>query len=242
LPEWHELGYLEEPETGHAVDNSWCPETPGWDCADPHAIPTYPDGHVLMDKEEELLDNLEKCWDNYNQSEATIKAQIYTTVPDSILIEVCNLVTEKVVQDAMCAKHETKVLTIKVDMQCCMYELKCEDDTNVCTHLESLMKMHEQLAGMNTALTDEDLVMIILGSLPKWYHPLISVITMSTMHAKAKLEPDQVVGMLINEFKRLAIEERQLKASVNTLTAVKGHGKHQGHNNAFSTTKSDVEC
>jgi hypothetical protein len=60
-----------------------------------------------------------------------------------------------------------------------MYEMKCEDESNVRTHLETLMRTQEQLAGMNAALTDDDLVTVILGSLPKSYRPLINAIAMS---------------------------------------------------------------
>jgi hypothetical protein len=72
----------------------------------PPTIPTYPDGHTLTDKEEEQLDGLEKRWDDYNQREATIKAQVFTTIPDSVLVEIRNLATAKEVWDAVCAKHE----------------------------------------------------------------------------------------------------------------------------------------
>ena len=61
----------------------------------PPVIPTYPKGHTLTEEEEDKLDDLERRWDNYNQREATIMAQIFTTVPDSILIEVQNLATAK---------------------------------------------------------------------------------------------------------------------------------------------------
>ena len=87
----------------------------------PPLIPTYPNGHVLTDEEEEWLDDLEKCWDNYNKCEAAVMVQIYTTVSDSILIKVHNLVTVKELWEAVCAKHETKALTVKVDIRClCM--------------------------------------------------------------------------------------------------------------------------
>ena len=33
----------------------------------PPRIPTYPNDHILTDKEEEELDTVEKCWDDYNQ-------------------------------------------------------------------------------------------------------------------------------------------------------------------------------
>ena len=130
----------------------------------------------------------------------------------------------------MCAKHKTKALTIKIDMQCRMYEMKCMDEANVHMHLEDLMRMHEQLCGMDATLTDDDLVTIILGSLPKSYHLLINAITMSVAHAKTKLEPDQVIGTLVDEFECLAIEECQLKASENVLAIAKGH------------TRIDMEC
>jgi gag-polypeptide of LTR copia-type len=109
----------------------------------PPPIPTYPNSHVLTAEEEEALDELEKRWDDYKQREATIKAQIFTTIPDSLLIEIRNLKTAKETWDAVCAKHETRALTIKVDVRRQMYEMKCEEESNVHTHLESLMSMQE---------------------------------------------------------------------------------------------------
>jgi gag-polypeptide of LTR copia-type/Zinc knuckle len=208
----------------------------------PPPIPTYPDGHVLTAEEEEALDELEKRWDDYNQREAIIKAQIFTTIPDSLLIEIRNLKTAKETWDVVCAKHETRALTIKVDVRCRMYEMKCEDESNVRTHLESLMSMQEQLAGMNGAFTNDDLVTIILGLLPKSYRPLINAITMSAAHSKATLEPDQIVSTLVDKFERLAIKERQLKASENALAATKGRGKPQACSSTSGATKNDMEC
>ena len=118
-----------------------------------------------------------------------------------------------------------KALTVKVDMQRRMYEMRCEDKSNVHTHLETVMSTQKQLAGMNAALTDDDLVTIILSSLPKSYHSLINAITMSATHAKVQLEPDHVVGTLIDEFERLEIEDCQLKASENALTTTKARTK-----------------
>jgi len=60
-------------------------------------------------------------------------------------------------------------------------------------HLESLSKMQEQLTGMGAGLTDTDLNTIILGSLPKLYHPLINAMTMSAAHAKVSLEPAKII-------------------------------------------------
>ena len=68
---------------------------------------------MLTDEEEGQLDDLEKCWDNYNQREAMIMAQIFTMVPDSVLIEIWNLATAKEIWEAVCAKHEMKHSPLK---------------------------------------------------------------------------------------------------------------------------------
>lgn len=48
------------------------------------------------------------------------------------------------------------------------------------------------------------------------------------VHAKAKMELDQIIGMLINYVKQLAIEEHQLKASGNALISQSDYFNH-GH-------------
>ena len=157
-------------------------------------------------------------------------AQIFTMVPDSVLIEIQNLATAKEIWEVVCAKHEMKAFIVKVDMWCWMYEMRCKDELNVHTHFETLMSTQEQLAGMNATLTDNDLVTVILGSLHKSYHSLINAITMSATHAKVKLEPEHVVRMLVDEFKQLEIEDCQSKARKNALAATK------------ACTKVDIEC
>ena len=91
--------------------------------------------------------------------------------------------------------------------------MKCEDESQVRTHLESLMWMQEQLKGMAARLIATDLMMVILGFLPKLYCSLINAITMSAGHSKVDLEPDEVESLL-DEFKCLGSsregwEERQ---------------------------------
>jgi len=88
-----------------------------------------------------------------------------------LLIEVQKLKTSKEVWDALCAKNEKKALTVMVDICCRMYKMKCEDESQVCMHLETLTRIQEQLTGMGVGLPDTGLIMVILGSLPKLYQP-----------------------------------------------------------------------
>ena len=106
----------------------------------------------------------------------------------------------KEVWDALCAKHEKKALTVVVDICHRMYKMKCEDKSQVRTHLETLMRMQEQLSGMGAALPDTDLITVILGSLPKLYWLLINAISMSATHAKVSLVSEKVIKSLLDEF------------------------------------------
>ena len=67
----------------------------------PPAIPEYPDGHTLLTDEVDQLEKMEEKWDVYNQREATIKAQILTTIPETLAIEVQSLETGKEIWDVL---------------------------------------------------------------------------------------------------------------------------------------------
>src|SRR5882724_9793880 len=161
------------------------------------------------------------------------KGSNFLMVPELLLIELCKLKTAQEVWDAICAKHEGKALTVKVDLQCHIYAMKCEDESQVKMHLESLMQRQEQLIGMTVGLADADLIMVILGSLPKSYHPLINAITMSTTHTMVDLKPDNVIENLLDEFEHLAIKDSQLKASENALAVAGKNGKKGGRSHCI---------
>jgi len=74
-----------------------------------------------------------------------------------------------------------------------MYKQKCNDESQVQMHLESLLHIQEQLAGIGVGLTDLDLVMVILRPFPKSYCPLINAIRMSSAHAKVMLKLGKVI-------------------------------------------------
>ena len=208
----------------------------------PAPLPTLDVKKGISEEEEEAYEKAEKRWDDYQQREALIMAQIFTTVPEVLLIEIRRLSTAKQMWDAICAKHENVALTLTIDMRRRLYEMKCEDDANVRTHLETMMQLQERLAGMEDGLSDREFITVILGSLPKSYRPLINAISLSVRHAQVELDLSAVVGSLLEEFERLQIEERQLKAAESTLAAAKGRGKGHGTNDSSKGKYADVEC
>ena len=74
----------------------------------------------------------------YNQQEASIKAQILTTIPESLAIEIKALDTSKKLWDVLCEKHEKRALKVVVDLWCRLYVLKCLNDSNVKVYIQLL--------------------------------------------------------------------------------------------------------
>ena len=88
-------------------------------------IPTYPNSHILDEDELEVLEKIEEKWDLHNQHKASVNAQILTTIPEAMAIEIQNMATGKEMWDALCMKHEKRAFTVIVDLQCRMYVLDC---------------------------------------------------------------------------------------------------------------------
>ena len=76
-----------------------------------------------------------------------------------------------------------------VDLWHRMYVLKCLDEGNVKTHIETLSFMYEQLKGMGEEIKDGDFTTLILASLPKGYCPLINTISLKNHASMTPLKP-----------------------------------------------------
>ena len=64
----------------------------------------------ISEEEEEAYEKAEKRWDDYQQCEVLIMMQIFTMVPEVLLIEIRRLLTAKQMWDAICTKHESSSL------------------------------------------------------------------------------------------------------------------------------------
>jgi hypothetical protein len=102
------------------------------------------------------------------------------------------------------------------------------------------MKLQAQLEGMGAGLPDDELVTVILGSLPKSYRPLVSMISMSAKMTKSPLEPTGVVDALCEEYDRLAIDENKTRDLDSAMSARKG-GKGKGDGKIKKWHK-DAKC
>ena len=144
----------------------------------PPAIPKFLELHILTREELKKVNELELLWDEYDQKEAMIKAQILMSVPESIALEIQDEDKAATMWQKLCVKHKDKALAVQIDMRCRIYALRCEDKANIRTHIESMKALHEQLNGMGERIADQDFIAVVLASLPKSYQPLINVLSL----------------------------------------------------------------
>ena len=91
-------------------------------------IPKFAPNHTLDEDEVEALEAAERRCDEYHQCKVQVRVQIFTTIPESLSIKVCNLSSAEEIWDA---KHESKTLMVNVDICRRMYEMKCEDESDI---------------------------------------------------------------------------------------------------------------
>ena len=186
---------------------------------EPPAILIYPGTASLTGAQSKELTELELRWDEYNQKEARIEAQILTSVPESITLEIQDEDKAATMWQKLCAKHEDKALSVRIDVRHRIYALKCEDEANVRTHLEAMKALHEQLNGMGEKIEAQEYVAVILASLPKTYRPIINVLSLQSRATPSSITAQVVMETVLDEFDHLQIEEDQLKSSEMALTA-----------------------
>ena len=155
----------------------------------------------------EELDKIEGKWDVYNQQEASIKAQILTTIPESLAIKIQALESSKKLWDTLCEKHDKKGT-----YSCCRPTAQAictqmPDNLNVKVQIQSLNAMYQQLKGMGKEISDGDFTTLILTSLPKSYQPLINMISLQNCMSTKPINPSTIMELILEEFDRLQIEE-----------------------------------
>jgi hypothetical protein len=115
------------------------------------------------------IDELDKKIDEYQQKNALVKQQVFSTITDWLLLHVQNLGAASLIWAEICQIHEGKTELVQIDMRRRMQETRCDEGADVRTHFSELLKLRKSLAGMGVSIADTDFHAIILGSLPESY-------------------------------------------------------------------------
>ncbi|ETW75329.1 hypothetical protein HETIRDRAFT_220959, partial [Heterobasidion irregulare TC 32-1] len=179
------------------------------------------------DAKDDVLEKYDKAIekvDEYNQREAAIKQQIYSTIPDSILNRIKGETTAKEVWTALCDLAEKRGKMVEIDIRRRIHDSRCQEGGDVRAHLDTLIALQNELIGMDAALGDDDFVAVILSSLPKSYESVISVMTAASSLSSKPLTPSGIIQHLTQEHDRRSIQGRLEKKAPSDETALYSHG------------------
>ena len=105
----------------------------------------------------------------WTHAEDIARACLTSVIPDSILMWVHTSDTVTIMWKAISNEFEDKSHMVSVDLHKTMMQLRAKEGDDLCAHLNKLHHMNKQWVGMNAALSKEDYVATILGSLPSVY-------------------------------------------------------------------------
>ena len=138
------------------------------------------------------------------------RVTICLAVSDSILATVRSCDTAKSVWDKLASVFESKSLVNRLFMRRKLLTMKMSEGDALSAHINSIKTLSEQLAAIGAQVSEEDLVMTLLMSLPSSYEHFITALESVS---ESELTYDYVVAKLMNY--DLRKKENGVTAAVN---------------------------
>jgi len=159
-----------------------------------------PDGTKATQTE---IDDLDEKIDTYYQKNSLAKQQIFSMITDRLLLHVQKLDQALKIWAEICTIHEGKSELVQIDLQHRLQETRCDEGGDVKAHFSKMFQLRESLAGMGAVISDTDFYMIILGSLPESYQPLLSSINAAARISQKVLTLYELVNVISEEYEHL---------------------------------------
>ena len=123
------------------------------------------------------------------------RVTICLAVSDSTLATVRSCDTAKSVWDKLASVFESKSLVNRLFMRRKLLTMKMSEGDALSVHINSIKTLSEQLAAIGAQISEEDLVMTLLMSLPTSYEHFITALESVS---ESELTYDYVVAKLMN--------------------------------------------
>ncbi|KAF8834243.1 hypothetical protein BDN67DRAFT_915333, partial [Paxillus ammoniavirescens] len=155
------------------------------------------------------VEGYRKALKEWRIGEAVVKQQIAGTIPATLFLQVKSLATANGIFTYLAKLFEQWSRIVSVEILRKMQALRCNKKGNVWEHFDKLCTLHEQLASMGQAPTDESFTMIIIGSLPTSYDPQISAITALAKISSAMLTSDALIEAIQDNYDHHAAKTKK---------------------------------
>ena len=188
---------------------------------------------------EEQIETREKRIEDFDMREYLARHVIINSVSMRLAQKIGQLTSSKDMWGAVKADSEGRSTLYQIDMQRWLQELRCAKGGDAKAHLTEMAKLRGELAAMGSEVKDADFTVMVIGSLPPSYRPLLSSITGAAKVTKIDLNPNDVVQAILDEYEHRTIQEHATKGDAAMF--VKPNGKPKGRNSKPKKDR-DVEC
>lgn len=151
----------------------------------------------VVTKEKDDLKDSSEHWDKKNRK---AKAILCLSLEDTQLMLVKSATSAKEVLDKLARHFEQKGLANKLFLRRKLFTMKLEEGESMESHINKIKEIADELESIKSTVTEEDMVLIILGSLPETFSTLIT-----SLESRAD---DLTMDFLMT---RLMHEERKLQ-------------------------------
>ena len=127
-------------------------------------------------------------------------------------IYVRNAKTGKEAWDSLSNRFEEKTLSRKILMRRKLYHARM-DSSNMMDHINNIRTIADQLEGLGDQVAENDLVMVLLSSLPDEYNNLIT--TLETLE-ESRLTWEYVRDRLLTEYERRPVKHSDINEALLT--------------------------
>ena len=128
---------------------------------------------------------------------------------------------------AMKAILQSRSRMITMDLGSKLQKVKLEEAGDAHAHFRGLTNLREELASMGKTLDDAGFTLILLNSLPASYKAIISVINATANCTGNPVTPEQVMGLVTNEYDRRVIKTGKKSSEEAPATKSQRHNKHR---------------
>jgi hypothetical protein len=150
---------------------------------------------------------------DYNEKEMKAFALLCEHLTDAQLAHIQYCDNVKSVWEALCGVHEAMTIGNKLFLRRIFFTIKMQEGDDMLVHINTVKALADQLRSIEVNITDEDVYMVLLMSLPPSFDNLVtSLESMSTKDVDLQF----IVARLLHEVsKRKECESSETTALVN---------------------------
>ena len=148
----------------------------------------------------------------------TASSLLDVTIPDELFREIKNLDTMMEVWAKLKELFEGKSRSVMVDLGRKFQTTRCGEDDDIRSHFSKLADLRDKLAALGRAVSDDEYVAVLIGSLPPSYNSPIDSLTSLCNVNNIDITPTAVIRPATREYEKRTLRKEN-KAQDEAFTA-----------------------